>query len=293
MALRVSLLLHISLAALPPCPKVICGHERDQHCGGFPLQANELIVQRCEAPNSICQMPQDASGSLSCIEFNGNQYDRWNPYYGVVGSEFSQYDWRAEGEVCDERESLCELEMFCGAEGKCEPRKGENAECVAGQCQWGLTCTQRKCVPVGSLAVGEYADSQWACKGFTLDDLSHCAAPATSTGKLPIPCASDFDCVGSDGRSSQCVCGLNPTGQRYCNLHRGDAVVQKYLLAAAKLHLKELRWRYYEAVYYPLLQDNPACLTEIFPVQYLYQVYKQALAAWHRLPAVVLLLLVQ
>lgn len=260
------------------CPAVLCGHERTESCGGYPIRPTELLIQQCSQQDFTCQMPDfREQKDLQCLPFNGNQYDLWNPYRAVVGNEYADFDWRKEGEVCDSERNLCGKASFCSEEGKCRERKAAKAACFPGECKMGLICSLQVCIPVGSLPVGSVSDSQWACKGFTLDkDLRKCMNPPKSKGKLPIKCESDADCGSTEGSFSECVCGLNPQGQRYCNLHRGDEIMQNYLRAEAENDLKTLRWAYFEAFFYPLFQENPNCVDEVFPIPFLYQSYKQA-----------------
>lgn len=261
------------------CPAVLCGHERTQTCGGYPVHPSELIIQQCPEADFTCQMPDftQSPSDLLCLPFNGNQYDLWNPYQAVVGNEYAEFDWRDIGEVCDGKGSLCGKTGFCGEDGRCKRRKDEKETCFPGECRFGLICAMQVCVHVGSLPIGNVSDTQWACKGFTLDkDLQTCSRPPQSKGKLPIKCLTDADCVSTDGTFSECVCGLNAQGQRYCNLHRGDEIMQNYLRADAERDIKKLKWAYFEALFYPLLQDNPNCVDEVFPVPFLFQVYKQA-----------------
>lgn len=292
MALRTGLWVQLQFLAVmsfvSTCPSVLCGHERTQTCGGYPIQPTELIIQQCSEPDFTCQMPDFASpADLQCIPFNGNEYDLWNPYRGLVSDEYSEFDWRDIGEVCDNVGSVCGQEGYCGEDNTCQQRKEKGETCFPGECESGLVCALRSCVPIGSISIGNTSDTQWACDGFTLDvSLQTCLKPPKSVGKLPVQCSSDADCVATDGSLGECVCGLNPHGRRYCNLHRGDEIMQNYLQAAASKDIKRLRWSYYEAIHYPLLQDNPNCADEIFPVLYLYHLYKQAVAGFLSTPLI-------
>lgn len=295
MANLAGLLLGIWLfgrAVTETCPAVLCGHERTESCGGYPIRPSELLIQQCLQQDFTCQMPDfREQRDLLCLPFNGNQYDLWNPYRSVVGDEYADFDWRNEDEVCDSERNLCGKATYCSEEGKCRERKAAKETCFPGECESGLICSLQVCIPVGSLPVGSVTDSQWACKGFTLDkDLQMCVNPTKSKGKLPIKCQSDADCVSTDGSFSECVCGLNPQGQRYCNLHRGDDIMQTYLQAEAERDIKRLRWAYFQASFYPLFQENPNCVDEVFPVPFLYQRYKQAQSSTIALAALYLTL---
>lgn len=257
------------------CPKVICGSSSRSACVDWINNNTEVVIQPCSTKGQLCEnINLNAPRQQYCTEFNGYTYDFWNPFYGVV-NDVDNYDWRKEGEVCNDS-SVCDIDYYCSEKGVCVERASKGDQCKQGICKPGLVCIDYECVEVGSLDVGERSANRWACRDYWMDTNGVCAKAPKSRKHLPIECSSDNDCFADDGTTGRCECGMSVHGKAYCSLHYGDRPYQEYYDAYAHMNLPEMRWKYFEVAHYPQLQNTPDCLTDVLPSSYLFQVYRDA-----------------
>lgn len=173
-------------------------------------------------------------------------------------------------------------------------------------CVNNATCDMGICVEYWSLENGDITGSvinggfSFTCmSGFaeSVGDKFNCAKAPVSTS-LPLICQNNTLCISKDGKFSQpCQCGFTSNGNGYCPLFAGDPPVQN-AIAASKAVLASnadcntfSRFSYncfanhniadqksflnfsinlllIKDNYYPIIQQNPRCVQEIYTYQY-------------------------
>lgn len=150
----------------------------------------------------------------------------------------------------------CDAGLYCDVTEKCQAQKYSGDECTSDEeCRNSLGCDKAineiygVCVNYYSLGVGakvkqcildvtEYKNNL-CVTGVCEPDVpgvfgsGTCGQTYTSTmspsQSLPIACTSDKDCIGygssdsSQTKHGKCSCGMNKSGQKYCELWSGDS----------------------------------------------------------------------
>ena len=138
---------------------------------------------------------------------------------------------------CDS-EDICDPGLYCDMEiNKCVDAKEEREECDAKeQCDVYYTCSLGKCVPIGSLKIGEEASSIEACKSYHILN-GKCAEGekfkrrGNETNNY-IPIENEYCVYTINGKETNgsLMCGF--TGKRnekFCPLGTGDHFAKKTL----------------------------------------------------------------
>ena len=102
------------------------------------------------------------------------------------------------------------------------------------QCKNSYVCVNSVCTKIGSIKNGTVFDSSKSSKPHLACETlinswinsthSRCVNPVTLRGQAA-SCNSNQDCLGSNGQTTTCNCGLS--GGSYCMLHLGDKLFQQ------------------------------------------------------------------
>lgn len=170
-------------------------------------------------------------------------------------------------------------------------------------CENSAGCLEGVCVNYFSLNVGDPVSvcaNHFSIFCMTATCWQYtCINAINSHGKLPKPCETYEDCysVSTNGMVfySDCICGNNPEGQKYCSLFSGDNYYSLYISSFSnwlssevsvlcnterrfseqcikkfwdKPNYQEFMLYLYKTIWYPILQKNDKCIEEIFTYQY-------------------------
>ncbi|TNV78504.1 hypothetical protein FGO68_gene3615 [Halteria grandinella] len=199
------------------------------------LQENQGIVHLKECP----------SGQMCHGKLNRCMADPYNMFEGKLPGQSCKHNYQcASGacEVADEAQEKfvcsgmrlgdsCSMDNDCGtglfcdtARFQCIPLKGLNSQCLRDEeCSNSMACSNKQCIPYGTLEDFEQSDNALACRsGFTND--SKCVPSPQIVNKQgpDYRCESPLDTCHYQIPSTSltfetpCSCGLTPTGASFC-----------------------------------------------------------------------------
>ncbi|CAG9315931.1 unnamed protein product [Blepharisma stoltei] len=253
-------LLFLSIGVFAVCPKYQChtgGFNVGPTCA-YPTATNDIMMQMCDASSQsrVCLVTPQITHNFTCQPFDNTRPIQLN-YPGEFCHSNSQClsgycannacQGQPLGGMCVSHAD-CNVGLFCNQAGHCIKQLGISNSCNSDwDCQNNLACNRTLYNP--GLCLLYYSIANGDAVGMCVTELSEgvsnlcisgscaqqkpntngegfCQPSIKTVGKFPSKCVGDTDCVGQNTQNTKytgtCACGMNPTGESYCNSWSGD-----------------------------------------------------------------------
>ena len=236
----VSFLLTISPSDFPPplCPGYFCSPTSSLCSTSQP--DDSVYIRPCPV-HTYCDL-----NTHQCESFH-TKYAPKTAYPGEICGlniqckdsicDLGRCRGKTEGESC-ERHTECEPGLYCGFVCRKLLQIGEigcrndydcvgNAGCNSGICAEYYSLDTDSKIDTCESYQNRLCETGLCRDGRCMEDLH------TVSATFPVPCDTSEDCEAVDAHGdsyySECQCGLNPTGQKYCAVLPSDEVGSDYV----------------------------------------------------------------